>query len=263
MSINQNTVKGNAGKGNTGKGRAHAHKPVNDDKATIGVPANGAAPVVEPVNVAPVEPAVNVASVKAGKPVNDDKATIGPDEISAIERNVLRRLFTGDKAARSIMLDVVTDLATSPDKDGNAFDIDRNDVGARIPKGIFTGILKIAKGQYDNTHVAYALGKTIGGKAAVKAGGKDDVKAIAEAAAFLDISNSLPNLIAGIRNMTATAHGTAEVMRRNDVDKVPAFKATASERLAVVEKAQNGDDKAIADYLARQGATPVKAKKSA
>jgi hypothetical protein len=63
--------------------------------------------------------------------------------------------------------------------------------------------------------------------------------------------------------MTRTVHQTADVMRENDVDKVPAFKATASERLAVVEKAQNGDDKAIADFINKRDQAKEKAKKSA
>jgi hypothetical protein len=197
-----------------------------------------------------------VVELRMTPPVNDG-------EVSAIERNILRRLFTGDKGARSIMLDVVTDLCNTPDKDGNTFDVNRDTVGARIPKGLLTGVLRIAKGQYDNTHPAYALGKSIGGKAAVKAGGKDDLKAITDATAFLDIGNSLPNLVAGIQRMTRTVHQTADVMRENDVDKVPAFKATASERLAVVEKAQNGDDKAIADFINKRDQAKEKAKKSA
>jgi hypothetical protein len=52
-------------------------------------------------------------------------------------------------------------------------------------------------------------------------------------------------------------------MRANDVDKVPAFKATASERLAVVERSQAGDDKAIADFINKRDQAKEKAKKSA
>jgi hypothetical protein len=244
--------------------RRKAHTPVKAE-TPIGVPSVGSAPVMvesvdqtEAIKAEPVK-AIEPEPVKAEPTVKP----IDADEISAIERNILRRLFTGDKGARSIMLDVVTDLCNTPDKDGNTFDVNRDTVGARIPKGLLTGVLRIAKGQYDNTHPAYALGKSIGGKAAVKAGGKDDLKAITDATAFLDIGNSLPNLVAGIQRMTNTVHGAAEVMRANDVDKVPAFKATASERLAVVERSQAGDDKAIADFINKRDQAKEKAKKSA
>jgi hypothetical protein len=243
--------------------RRKAHKPVKAE-SPIGVPSVGSAPVMvesvdqtEAIKAEPVK-AIEPEPVKAEPTVKP----IDADEISAIERNILRRLFTGDKGARSIMLDVITDLANSPDRDGNVFPTDRDTVGARIPKGLLQGILRIAKDERDETHPAFALGASIGGKAVVKAGASKDDRALTEALQLLDLSRALPNLVAGMREMVEHAHESTGSMQRRGLNKAPAMNVNAGERLSVVDKALQGDKGAIGDYLHEKG-KKGKAKKTA
>jgi hypothetical protein len=274
--------------------RRKAHKPVKAE-SPIGVPSVGASPVMvesvdqtetikatEPESTEPTIEELKAAIValtsdrdmyrasaekawsdyktEVDRMINERRATDG--EVSAIERNILRRLFTGDKGARSIMLDVVTDLANSPDRDGNVFPTDRDTVGARIPKGLLQGILRIAKDERDETHPAFALGASIGGKAVVKAGAAKDDKALTETLQLLDLSRALPNLVAGMREMVEHAHESTGSMKRRGLNKAPAMNANAGERLTVVDKALQGDKGAIGDYLHEKG-KKGKAKKTA
>jgi hypothetical protein len=259
--------------------RRKAHKPVKAE-TPIGVPSVGSAPVMvesvdqtetikatEPESTEPTIEELKLAIAVLTEERNDLRKAVdlretwidGFDrEAVAIERNVIRRLFTGDKGARSIMLDVITDLANSPDRDGNVFPTDRDTVGARIPKGLLQGILRIAKDERDETHPAFALGASIGGKAVVKAGAAKDDKALTETLQLLDLSRALPNLVAGMREMVEHAHVSTEDQRKRGLSKAPAMNVKAGERLSVVDKALQGDKGAIGDYLHEKG----KAKKT-